>query len=202
MSILKDIEKTLNANHKLLLVGLLVLTLAIGLYSSRKGTVSEKMSGPGAMAKRPPMGKRPRPPMGKGPLMGKRPPMGKGPLMGKRPPMGNGQPGLGARSPQGPGQIQSNSTPNNNPQDLLPRGGQNSEFCQLNPSMPGCGATPSVLDAGHHVGINTVGSSMRNANLQVRSEPPNPQVNVGPWANSTITPDTTRQPLEIGQGPM
>ena len=63
--------------------------------------------------------------------------------------------------------------------------------------------TPNVnfLKAGYHVGINTVGTSLRNANLQVRSEPPNPQNQVSPWLNSTISPDLMRVPLEIGCGP-
>ena len=58
----------------------------------------------------------------------------------------------------------------------------------------------SLLKAGHHIGINTVGQSLRNANLQLRSEPANPQLNVGPWNQSTIAADTMRRPLEIGCG--
>ena len=50
----------------------------------------------------------------------------------------------------------------------------------------------------HVVGINTVGQSLRNANRQLRSEPPNPQVKVSPWLQSTIEPDSNRKPLEIG----
>merc|ERR1711988_205721 len=46
--------------------------------------------------------------------------------------------------------------------------------------------------------INTVGSSLRNANLQLRSEPPNPQTKVSPWGNSTIEPDLVTRPFEIG----
>ena len=56
------------------------------------------------------------------------------------------------------------------------------------------------LNAGHHIGIDTVGQSLRNANLQLRSEPPNPQESVGPWLNSTIEPDLMRVPLELGCG--
>ena len=48
--------------------------------------------------------------------------------------------------------------------------------------------------------IDTVGQSLRNANLQIRSEPPNPQLNVGPWNQSTIESDFLRPPLEIGCG--
>ena len=56
----------------------------------------------------------------------------------------------------------------------------------------------NFINAGYHVGVNTIGSSLRNANLQLRSEPPNPQVAVGPWQQSTISPDLNRRPMEIG----
>jgi hypothetical protein len=86
-----------------------------------------------------------------------------------------------------------------NPADLLPKD-NNSEWAQLNPAGKGDLANINLLKAGYHIGIDTVGQSMRNANLQIRSEPPNPQVSVGPWNNSTITGDFMRPSLEIGQG--
>jgi hypothetical protein len=46
-----------------------------------------------------------------------------------------------------------------------------------------------------HVGVNTIGQSLRNANLQLREEPPNPQDNVSPWLNTTIDRDLLRKPL-------
>tara|TARA_B100001093_G_scaffold520384_1_gene615319 strand:+ start:5438 stop:5998 length:561 start_codon:yes stop_codon:yes gene_type:complete len=84
-----------------------------------------------------------------------------------------------------------------NPQDLLPKD-NNNEFGSLNPNGSGELSSINLLKAGHHMGIDTVGSSLRNANLQVRSEPPNPQNKVSPWGNSTITPDLMRIPLELG----
>jgi len=48
------------------------------------------------------------------------------------------------------------------------------------------------------IGVNTVGSSLRNANYSLRSEPANPQSMVSPWNVSTINPDLVRRPLEIG----
>ena len=48
--------------------------------------------------------------------------------------------------------------------------------------------------------IDTIGQSLRNANQQIRSEPANPQLYVGPWNNTTIEPDFMRPPLEIGAG--
>ena len=64
--------------------------------------------------------------------------------------------------------------------------------------MPSGGTSqPDFLNAGHHIGINTIGSSLRNANLQIRSECPNPQNVVCPWNQSTIGPDLTRRPLDV-----
>ena len=54
----------------------------------------------------------------------------------------------------------------------------------------------NYLDAGFHIGVNTVGQSLRNANRQLRSEPANPQVAVSPWLMSSIGPDLERRPLE------
>jgi hypothetical protein len=84
-----------------------------------------------------------------------------------------------------------------NPADLLPKD-TNSDWAQLNPNGVGDLQNISLLKSGHHIGINTVGSNLRNANLQVRSEPVIPKANVGPWLNSTIEPDCSRPKLEIG----
>ena len=86
-----------------------------------------------------------------------------------------------------------------NPSDLLPKD-SNSEWAQLNPSGKGELANINLLKAGYHIGIDTIGQTLRNANLQIRSEPANPQLYVGPWNLSTIEPDFMRPPLEIGAG--
>jgi hypothetical protein len=99
-----------------------------------------------------------------------------------------------------PGLPTSCSKPNiQNPAELLPKD-VNSQWAQLNPNGKGELANINLLKAGYQIGIDTIGSSLRNANLQIRSEPPNPQLNVGPWNTSTITPDFMRVPLEIGCG--
>ena len=85
------------------------------------------------------------------------------------------------------------------PKELLPRNGNN-EFNKLNPQGSGDLKNVSLLKAGWHIGINTVGQILRNANLELRSEPPNPQLNTGPWNQSTISADVSRRPLEIGCG--
>lgn len=99
-----------------------------------------------------------------------------------------------------PGLPTSCSKPNiQNPSELLPKD-TNSQWAQLNPTGKGELSNINLLKAGYHIGIDTIGQSLRNANLQVRSEPPNPQLSVGPWNQSTIQPDFMRPPLEIGSG--
>ena len=83
------------------------------------------------------------------------------------------------------------------PKQLLPRDSNNS-FSQMNPGGAGDIQNVSLLKAGYHIGINTVGQSLRNANLQLRSEPANPQLNIGPWNQTTIGPDLARRALEVG----
>jgi len=84
--------------------------------------------------------------------------------------------------------------------DLLPKDAANSRWAQLNPAGQGDVSDQNFLTAGYHIGVDTVGSSKKNANLQLRSEPANPQVNVSPWNQASITPSDVgnRQPLEIG----
>ena len=99
-----------------------------------------------------------------------------------------------------PGIPSSCSQPNiTNPAELLPKD-SNSQWAQLNPSGKGELANVNLLKAGYHIGIDTIGQTLRNANLQIRSEPPNPQLYVGPWNQSTIEPDFMRPPLELGAG--
>ena len=78
------------------------------------------------------------------------------------------------------------------PVDLLPKD-TNSEWGKLNPQGNGNLENVNLLQAGSLTGINTVGTSLRNANLQIRAEPPNPKMEVGPWQNSTITRDSKYQ---------
>ncbi len=82
------------------------------------------------------------------------------------------------------------------PSELLPKD-KNSVWAEQNPMGPGSLKGKNFLSAGALIGVNTVGQSLRNANLQLRSEPPNPQVAVSIFNQSTIAPDTNRRPLEI-----
>ena len=83
------------------------------------------------------------------------------------------------------------------PSELLPKD-PNSVWAQQNPMGTGSLKGKNFLSAGALIGVNTVGQSMRNANLQLRSEPPNPQMPVSIFNVPTIEPDINRRPLEIG----
>jgi len=82
------------------------------------------------------------------------------------------------------------------PSELLPKD-NNSVWAEQNPMGPGSLKGKNFLSAGALLGVNTVGQSLRNANLQLRSEPPNPQMPVSIFNQSTIQPDVNRRPLEI-----
>lgn len=59
----------------------------------------------------------------------------------------------------------------------------------------------NFLDPRDQIGFpETIGGTLRNANQQVRSEPPNPRNPVTIFNVSTIGPDTMRAPFEIGAG--
>ena len=84
--------------------------------------------------------------------------------------------------------------------DLLPND-ESANITEFNQNYPiGQGILNGInfLSSGYSIGVNTVGQSLKNANRQLRSEPPNPQVSVSPWMNSSIGPDLLRRPLEVG----
>lgn len=87
-----------------------------------------------------------------------------------------------------------------NPKDLLPADG-NSKWAELNPSSITGGDVmmPDLLQAGYHIGLDTIGQTMRNANLQLRSDPIIAKADIGPWNQSTIEADMARVPLELGR---
>jgi hypothetical protein len=83
------------------------------------------------------------------------------------------------------------------PDDLLPTNECN-VWSKSNPYGSGSLADRNFLQAGWATGVSTVGSVMKNPNLQLRSEFPNPQVSVSPWMQTSIEPDLERKPLEVG----
>jgi len=82
------------------------------------------------------------------------------------------------------------------PSDLLPSA--NNEWDVLNSVGTSTGTNPDLLEAGQHQGIDTISQSLRNANLQVRSDPSIPIVNTGPWNQTTIEATNAQVPFNIG----
>jgi len=83
--------------------------------------------------------------------------------------------------------------------DLLPKDAANSKWAEVNPAGQGDVKDQNYLQAGIHFGINTVGESLRNANMQLRSDPPIPKIEgLSPWNNTTIEYDSNRRFFEIG----
>ena len=106
-------------------------------------------------------------------------------------------------TPSGPADFGSADSPSGcyprdqlTPSELLPKD-SNSTWAEQNPMGNGSLKGKNFLSAGALIGVNTVGQSLRNANQQIRSEPPNPQVPVSIFSNTTIEPDVNRRNLEI-----
>jgi hypothetical protein len=188
MNFLKNLQKTMKAHHLLALLGIVVVIYAIYQYSGQKNRPSDGFNA----AKN-----------------------GAVPSGGNSMQMNSGV-GFTAANPAGQNEVYSSVTdiktssyglpPScsrgaiSDPADLLPKD-TNSQWAQLNPAGSADFKNVNLLKAGYNIGIDTVGSSLRNATLQVRSEPPNPTTVVSPWLNTTIEPDLMRAPLEIGCGP-
>lgn len=85
------------------------------------------------------------------------------------------------------------------PEELLPKGTLGASWSATNPVGMGDLKGVNFLQPGYHFNINTVGQTLRNANLDIRSDPPNPRTPVSPFLNSTIEPDIYRRALEIGE---
>lgn len=83
------------------------------------------------------------------------------------------------------------------PSELLPAESEADEWARANPKGEGSLELKNFTEAAFHLGVDTQGNSLRNANRQIRSEPPNPIKQVSIFNNSTIGPDPFRRPLEI-----
>ena len=165
MNLLKTIQKYLKGHHLLMLVGVCVLVYAMMNYSNKQSNVTAAMSNKKKQ---------------------------------ENVPSAAGEDGNETYYSVGGSMSDNNNVDNKNvdnknskkkdtcdPSCLLPKD-TNSEWGKLNPSGQGDLENVSLLKAGSHIGINTVGNSLRNANLQIRGEPANPRGDVGPWMQSTI----------------
>jgi hypothetical protein len=192
MSFLKNLQKNIKAHHFIALIGILVLALAIMQYSGRKTNYSDgyvnSTSGPMAtnVASSAPLSQQGQDQASAMPAVES---VGQNEVFSNVP---NGS----STSTYGLAPVP-RANANYDPSELLPKD-INSQWAQLNPAGSADFKNVNLLKAGSLIGIDTVGSTLRNANLQERSEPPNPTTSVSPWLNTTIEPDLMRLPLEIG----
>jgi hypothetical protein len=188
---LKDLQKTFKAHHVLLLLGGLVLIYVIYNYSSDKNFYPENYESVNkrnsqqnsAGAQNPNANANGNSPSG----------ANDGTFYVDYAPINSGDGNMAGM----PSNCSSQSM--NAPSDLLPS--DNNSGWGLKPMGTGDFMGVNFLNAGYLIGVDTIGSTLRNANQQIRSEPPNPQLLVSPWNNTTIEPDVFRQPLEVGCGP-
>jgi hypothetical protein len=189
MSFLKNLQKNIKAHHFIAFLGVLVLALAILQYSGRKTNFSDGFNQGDSM------------PSSFAPAAGPSAGPSNNVAVGAAEPLGQNE--VFAKVPAGSMTSTYGLTPtppqrgNYDPSELLPKD-LNSQWAQLNPAGSADFKNVNLLKAGYLIGIDTIGSTLRNANLQERSEPPNPTTSVSPWLNTTIEPDLMRVPLEIG----
>lgn len=187
MAAFKKFFKELKNEHVLGIVGLVFLVFALYQYSNNKNIFQLGMTNGMDMKSQPTsLSNASNPPLTK-PVVGASSQNAYAPYNGAAQPTSNSATSSSAMN-----------KPVANPADLLPSDG-NSAWAAMNPV--GEMKNVSLLNPQQVVGINTQGSSLRNANLQLRSEPPNPRTNTNcPWNISTIEDDKFRKQLEIGTG--
>jgi len=190
ITMLKDLQKTFKAHHVLLLLGGLVLIYVIYNYSSNKNFSPENYESVNRRNSSRNSSSNQNSGSGSG---GNPTGANDGTFFVDYAPINSSDSGIAGM----PSNCSSQNT--NSPSDLLPS--DNNSGWGLKPMGSGDFLGVNFLNAGYLIGIDSVGSSLRNANQQVRSEPPNPQLVVSPWNNTTIEPDVFRQPLEVGCGP-
>ena len=191
MSFLKNLQKNIKAHHFIALIGIVVLALAIAQYSGRKTNYSDGF-GDGYSGSPSNVANQINTSVAGGASSVAMPAS-----------ESVGQNEVYANVPQGSTTSTyglapvSRANKQYDPSELLPKD-INSQWAQLNPAGSADFKNVNLLKAGSLIGIDTIGSTLRNANLQERSEPPNPTTSVSPWLNTTIEPDLMRLPLEIG----
>jgi hypothetical protein len=192
MSFLKNLQKNIKAHHFIALIGILVLALAVMQYSGRKNNYSDGFgngysNSPSNVPESSNVAGSAAPAIET--AMPAMEPVGQNEVFSNVP---NGS----TTSTYGLAPVP-RANQNYDPSELLPKD-VNSQWAQLNPAGSADFKNVNLLKAGSLIGIDTIGSTLRNANLQERSEPPNPTTSVSPWLNTTIEPDLMRLPLEIG----
>ena len=151
--------------------GIVALALVLNSYSTLKGAVSERMEQGGLGLT--------------GPLSEA------GPSLGAPHSLGGNQ--VAVDGMQGPHPASSQTYTENvlSAGELLPKGTMGASFDAVSPSGADDLKGQNFLQAGYHSNINIIGVAQtnRNASWDLRTEAPNPQAQVGPFLQTTISPN-------------
>ena len=196
MNDLTKMMKKVTSTHVVSFVALVVLGYALYHYSYNKGSQLDGMTNnlqghpiEGGNVQGPDRIKNfPNPPQGKS-CLDNTPVKGHGPAgasenLGAEPEYASAK-GMGTSQHNLPTSCKQSQVVD--PKELMPKG--DNEWSKLNPMGQGDLMSVSLLSAQSLEGIQTKGTSLRNANQQFRPDPVIPKVNTGPWYQSTITHD-------------
>lgn len=182
----------MTTTHVVTLLAVLALGYAMVQYSGQKSLMKDGMNGApvassggggGGIAQ------FPQPSAGKScvdnvPVQGSGP-VGASEFIGESPEYASAK-GLGTSTHGMPSSCQRSQVID--PKELMPKG--ESEWSKLNPMGGGeFSGQANLLSVPSQYGLQTKGSSLRNANMQLRPDPVIPKVNTGPFLQSTITHD-------------
>lgn len=161
MKLIKNLKKFIKTNHVIAVLGLLVLLVAVGQFSTRKSNVTDNMHGGSKPVEFTP---------------------------GVVPNSVDAVPYSPVQS-NNVHVDKKNGIPTDtvSPNELLPKSANDSSLQGAGGDL----TNANMLKSGHHIGIDTVSGSRGNANLQLRADPTIQKVDVGPWGQSTHEQDTT-----------
>lgn len=188
MNGLMKMMKKMTTTHVVSLLAFLALGYALYQYSGQKSMVMDAMSGaPVAASSHDRIKSFPDPAQGK-PCIDNVPVQGSGPVgatedLGETPEFASAK-GIGTSTHGLPAASSCQRSQVTHPKELMPKG--ETEWSKFNLS------NINLLSVPSHIGIETKGSSLRNANLQFRPDPVIPRSNTGPFLQSTITHDNRR----------
>jgi hypothetical protein len=83
--------------------------------------------------------------------------------------------------------------------DLLPKPAVSSDAQAMgwDDYAPNDLATQNLLEPAKFIGVDTQGSSLRNASYDIRRDPPIVRKDIGPFLNSSIEADPYKKPLDL-----
>lgn len=159
----------------IVVAGIVALALVFNTYSSAKGAVTEGME-QGGLGLTGPVSEA-------------------GPSLGAPHSVGGNQAAVSGMQGPTPASQQTYTENVLSAGELLPKGEIGATYGAVTPASADDLKGQNFLQAGYHSNINVIGISQtnRNASWDLRTENPNPQAAVGPFLQTTISPDPFRK---------